>query len=80
VKKHRYKVSFSITTLIYVSLFLTYLVFVGHEFVVAQKEARIKAQELKRLLKKMKQKKMPTMMYQMNENNQSKRREGANPW
>jgi protein TonB len=38
VKKHRYKVSFSITTLIYVSLFLTYLVFVGHEFVVAQKE------------------------------------------
>jgi protein TonB len=38
VKKHRYKVSFSITTLIYVSLFLTYLVFVGHEFVVSQKE------------------------------------------
>ena len=38
MKKHRYKVSFSITTLIYVSLFLTYLVFVGHEFVVSQKE------------------------------------------
>jgi protein TonB len=38
LKKHRYKVSFSITTLIYISLFLTYLVFVGHTFVVSQKE------------------------------------------
>lgn len=38
MKKHRYKVSFSITTLIYISLFLTYLVFVGHQFVVSQKE------------------------------------------
>jgi len=38
VKKHRYKVSFSITTLIYVSLFLTYMVMMGQQFVVAQKE------------------------------------------
>jgi len=38
VKKHRYKVSFSLTTLIYVSLFLTYLAFVGERFIVSQKE------------------------------------------
>jgi len=38
VKKHRYKVSFSLTTLIYISLFLTYLVFLGEHFVVSQKE------------------------------------------
>jgi protein TonB len=38
VKKHRYKVSFSLTTLIYISLFLTYLAFVGERFIVSQKE------------------------------------------
>ncbi len=38
MKKHRYKVSFSLTTLIYISLFLTYLTFVGQRFIVAQKE------------------------------------------
>ena len=38
MKKHRYKVSFSITTLIYVSLFFTYVVMMGQHFVVAQKE------------------------------------------
>ena len=38
MKKHRYKVSFSLTTLIYVSLFLTYLAFVGERFIVSQKE------------------------------------------
>jgi len=38
VKKHRYKVSFSITTLIYVSLFLTYVVMMGQHFIVSQKE------------------------------------------
>ena len=38
MKKHRYKISFSITTLIYISLFLTYVVMMGQHFVVAQKE------------------------------------------
>jgi len=38
VKKHRYKVSFSITTLIYISLFLTYVVMVSQHFIVSQKE------------------------------------------
>jgi len=38
VKKHRYKVSFSLTTLIYVSLFFTYFVFMGQKFIVSQEE------------------------------------------
>ena len=38
MKKHRYKVSFSLTTLIYVSLFFAYIVFMGQKFVVSQKE------------------------------------------
>jgi outer membrane biosynthesis protein TonB len=38
VKKHRYKVSFSITTIIYLSLFLAYVVMMGHHFIVSQKE------------------------------------------
>jgi len=38
VKNHRYKVSFSITTLIYVSLFLAYLYMMSQHFVVSQKE------------------------------------------
>jgi len=38
VKKHRYKVSFSLTTLIYVSLFFAYIVFMGQKFVVSQEE------------------------------------------
>ena len=38
MKKHRYKVSFSITTLIYISLFFTYVVMMGQHFIVAQKE------------------------------------------
>jgi len=38
VKKHRYKVSFSLTTLIYVSLFLTYITLMGQHFIVSQKE------------------------------------------
>ncbi len=38
MKKHRYKVSFSFTTLIYISLFFTYIVFMGQKFVVSQQE------------------------------------------
>ena len=38
MKKHRYKVSFSITTLIYVSLFLTYITMMSEHFIVSQKE------------------------------------------
>ncbi len=38
MKNHRYKVSFSITTLIYVSLFLAYLTMMSQHFVVSQKE------------------------------------------
>jgi len=38
VKKHRYKVSFSLTTLIYVSLFLAYVYMMSQHFVVSQKE------------------------------------------
>ena len=38
MKNHRYKVSFSITTLIYVSLFLAYLYMVSQHFIVSQKE------------------------------------------
>ena len=38
MRKHRYKVSFSLTTLIYVSLFFIYLAFVGERFVVSQQE------------------------------------------
>jgi len=38
VKKHRYKVSFSFTTLIYVSLFLTYVTLMSQHFIVSQKE------------------------------------------
>ncbi len=38
MKKHRYKVSFSLTTLIYVSLFFTYFVFMGQKFIVSQEE------------------------------------------
>ena len=38
MKNHRYKVSFSITTLIYVSLFLTYIYMMTQHFVVSQKE------------------------------------------
>ena len=44
------------------------------------KEEKIKQQELKRLLKKMKQKGTPTMMYQMGDDKKSKRSDGANPW
>ncbi len=38
MKNHRYKVSFSITTLIYVSLFLAYLTMMSQHFIVSQKE------------------------------------------
>ena len=41
MKKHRYKVSFSITTIIYASLFLTYVVMMGQHFIVSQKEKDI---------------------------------------
>jgi Ca-activated chloride channel family protein len=44
------------------------------------KEEKLKQKELKRLLKKMKQKGTPTMMYQMGNDNKSKRSGGANPW
>jgi Ca-activated chloride channel family protein len=44
------------------------------------KEEKLKEQELKRLLKKMGQKKMPVMMYQMGENKKTKRSEDAKPW
>ena len=38
MKKHRYKVSFSLTTLIYISLFLTYITLMSQHFIVSQKE------------------------------------------
>ncbi len=38
MKNHRYKVSFSITTFIYVSLFLAYLYMMSQHFIVSQKE------------------------------------------
>ena len=38
MKKHRYKVSFSITTFIYVSLTLAYIYYMSQYFVVSQKE------------------------------------------
>jgi len=38
VKQHRYKVSFSLTTFIYVSLFLAYVYMMSQHFVVSQKE------------------------------------------
>ncbi len=38
MKNHRYKVSFSITTFIYVSLFLAYLYAMSQHFIVSQKE------------------------------------------
>jgi len=38
LKNHRYKVSFSITTFIYVSLFLAYFYMMSQHFVVSQKE------------------------------------------
>jgi len=44
------------------------------------KEEKLKAQELKRLLKKMGQKKTPTMIYQMGNSKKAKRSEDAKPW
>jgi Ca-activated chloride channel family protein len=44
------------------------------------KEEKLKAQELKRLLKKMGQKKTPTMIYQMGSPNKGPRRDDVNPW
>ncbi len=38
MKKHRYKVSFSLTTLIYAAFFLGYILFLAKPFVVSQKE------------------------------------------
>ncbi len=38
MKKHRYKVSFSLTSLIYISLFLAYIFMMSEHFVVSQKE------------------------------------------
>ena len=38
MKNHRYKVSFSITTIIYVSLFLAYVYMMSQHFIVSQKE------------------------------------------
>ena len=38
MKKHRYKVSFSLTTLIYVGLFLLYVTLMGNHFIVSQDE------------------------------------------
>ena len=38
MKKHRYKVSFSITTFIYASLFIAYIYTVSQHFIVSQKE------------------------------------------
>lgn len=38
MKKHRYKVSFSLTTFIYASLFLAYVYMMSQHFVVSQKE------------------------------------------
>ena len=38
MKKHRYKVSFSLTTLIYATFFVGYFVFLATPFVVSQKE------------------------------------------
>jgi Ca-activated chloride channel family protein len=44
------------------------------------KEEKLKAQELKRLLKKMGQKKTPTMIYQMGSPKKGPRRDDVNPW
>ena len=41
---------------------------------------KLKEQELKRLMKKMGQKKTPTMMYQMGEGKEGERSEDAKPW
>jgi cell division protein YceG involved in septum cleavage len=44
------------------------------------KEEKLKAKELKRLLKKMGGEKTPTMIYQMGENKKHKRDEDVKPW
>jgi len=44
------------------------------------KEDKLKAKELKRLMKKMQKGKTPTMMYQMNTNKKSKQKSTINPW
>ena len=44
------------------------------------KEDKLKAQELKRLMKKMGQKKTPTMMYQMGNEKKQKREGDIKPW
>jgi len=44
------------------------------------KEEKLKAQELKRLLKKMRKGKTPTMIYQMGEGKKEERKGDINPW